>query len=248
MSIHRIQFYANTLLQPATAIVILPENKIDGQVALEPHNHRYSTLWLLHGLADDNEAFIQNTAICQYANQHNLAVVLPNMARSFYTDMVHGPQYWTYLTQELMPRLQFDYPLATTMATNYVAGTSMGGYGALKWFLTAPHQFQGLGLLSPVVDTTAFNTENPQIMPDYSLVFNSENSVDFKQLLTQLTFKTTQKIYHSIGQQDFLRDQNEVLRPTFQASACQYRYVTYQGGHDWQAWNPQLAQMLDWLL
>ena len=44
--------------------------------------------------------------------QHNIvAVIMPNVYRSFYMDETNGLPYWTYLTEELMPELRRMLPL-----------------------------------------------------------------------------------------------------------------------------------------
>lgn len=57
---------------------------------------------------------------------------MPEVQRGFYTDMVYGPAYFTYITEEL-PRLCASlFRVTEDPARTYIAGLSMGGYGALK--------------------------------------------------------------------------------------------------------------------
>ena len=41
------------------------------------------------------------TSIERYALEHGIAVVMPNVNRSFYVDMKHGLNYYTYVSQEI---------------------------------------------------------------------------------------------------------------------------------------------------
>lgn len=61
-------------------------------------------LYLLHGLGDDHTAWVRRSNIDRYANREGIAVIMPEVQRGFYTDMVYGPAYFTYITEEL-PRL-----------------------------------------------------------------------------------------------------------------------------------------------
>ena len=58
-------------------------------------------LYLLHGLSDDDHSWLDNTALVRYASDMQLVIVMPQVHRSFYTDMVEGGAYWTFLTEEL---------------------------------------------------------------------------------------------------------------------------------------------------
>ena len=70
---------ASESLRMATAVdVILPDKGDLSEV---------KTLYLLHGLTDDCTGWTRYTAVERYAREHGLAVVLPEVQRSFYTDM-----------------------------------------------------------------------------------------------------------------------------------------------------------------
>ena len=61
-------------------------------------------VYLLHGLSDNCSGWSRYTAVERYARDCGAAVVMPEVQRSFYTDMALGPRYFTYVSQEL-PRL-----------------------------------------------------------------------------------------------------------------------------------------------
>ena len=62
------------------AFVVLPE------YPAQPQN----TLILLHGLSGACDTWNRRTSIERYAQKHNLAVIMPEVQRSWYTDMVYG--------------------------------------------------------------------------------------------------------------------------------------------------------------
>ena len=55
--------------------------------------------------------------------------------------MAYGKKYWTFVTEELPQLARSFFPLSEKREDNFVAGLSMGGYGALKWAFRKPHQF-----------------------------------------------------------------------------------------------------------
>ena len=89
-------------------------------------------LYLLHGLGDDHTAWVRRSNIDRYANREGIAVIMPEVQRGFYTDAVYGPAYFTYITEELPPPVRVAFPGDGRSRPHFIAGLSMGGYGALS--------------------------------------------------------------------------------------------------------------------
>lgn len=95
-------------------------------------------LYLLHGLSDNHSCWLRRTAVDRYAEEYGIAVVMPEVQRSFYCDMAHGPAYFTYIADELPQICQRLFRLSDKREDTFIAGNSMGGYGALKAALSRP--------------------------------------------------------------------------------------------------------------
>lgn len=93
---------------------------------------KHPTLYLLHGLSDDHTIWLRRTSIERYVASMGLAVVMPAVHRSFYTDMDKGYRYWTFISEELPALARSFFPLSDKREDNFAAGLSMGGYGAFK--------------------------------------------------------------------------------------------------------------------
>ena len=111
----------------------LPPRKAAGRKA--------PVLWLLHGLSDDHTAWQRRTSIERYASERGLAVVMPSVDRGFYTDMAAGPRWWTHVSEELPRLVAAMFPVSARREETFVAGLSMGGYGAFKLALRQPRRF-----------------------------------------------------------------------------------------------------------
>jgi putative tributyrin esterase len=136
MALLQVSFFSNTLGMSMQMNVILPQ---------QDHNEKIPVLYLLHGMSDDHTAWIKNTAIERYVSDRNLAVIMPSTHLGWYTDMAHGNKYWTFISEELPKITQsFFKHLSDQREDNFVAGLSMGGYGALKMGLKASKGFQPL--------------------------------------------------------------------------------------------------------
>ena len=102
-------------------------------------------LYLLHGLSDDASIWMRLTSIERYAERRNLAVVMPDGGRGFYTDALKGARYWSYVAEELPELMHKIFKLPKGAKNTFAAGLSMGGYGALKLGLRRPEEFSAVG-------------------------------------------------------------------------------------------------------
>ena len=133
--------------------VVIPYDLFDREGRPKPFTR---TLYLLHGLRQNADAWQRMSSAERFANYYGYALVMPDAQRSFYTDMAHGPRFFTYLTEELPEIMQAMFKIPADPAHTYVGGLSMGGYGALACGLSHPERFMGVGAFSSVADLRKF--------------------------------------------------------------------------------------------
>ena len=89
------------------------------------------------------------------------------MHRSFYTDEAYGGRYWTFVSEELPELVGRFFRVSERREDTFVAGLSMGGYGALKLALRQPERFAAAASLSGALDVAALarspRAEDPTI-------------------------------------------------------------------------------------
>ena len=98
----RCDFFSDALGLSTSMTVILPQ-QTSGQIGMRgtAPDADPPVLYLLHGLSDDDTIWLRRTSIERYVSAMGLAVVMPQVHRSFYTDEARGLRYWTFLTEEL---------------------------------------------------------------------------------------------------------------------------------------------------
>ena len=101
MALLNVTFKSHILNMDCGANVILPQSS-PGNLLEKP----FKTLYLLHGLSDDHTAWTRWTSIERYAAEYNLAVVMPNVCRSFYADKKDSYQYFKFVSDELITIMQ----------------------------------------------------------------------------------------------------------------------------------------------
>ncbi|NUS57267.1 MAG: esterase family protein, partial [Streptomycetaceae bacterium] len=98
----RCDFFSDVLGLSTSMTVLLPQ-QAESQIGIEAVADAGAppVLYLLHGLSDDDTIWLRHTSIERYAGQRGLAVVMPQVHRSFYADEAYGLRFWTFLSQEL---------------------------------------------------------------------------------------------------------------------------------------------------
>ncbi|MBN1764701.1 MAG: hypothetical protein JW860_05540, partial [Sedimentisphaerales bacterium] len=163
MSRFQCSYQSKALHVPTTITVTLPFPCFDPVTSNESlediygSRKKFKTLYLLHGAFADSGSWSLYTRVEQYADELGLAVVMPSVGNSFYADLLHGPGYWTFVSEELPRFVRSVFPLSDKPEDNFAAGLSMGGYGAFKLVLNKPEEFAAGISLSGVLDIfTAF--------------------------------------------------------------------------------------------
>ncbi len=126
---------------------------------------RYKVLWLLHGTSGDFSDWIRWSMIEIYANENNLAVVMPSTHNASYTNWPGfggGYNVYDYILKELMPMMYSWFPISDKQEDNFIAGLSMGAQGALKFALTHPEKFAGAAMLSACPHDYAYQLTTPK--------------------------------------------------------------------------------------
>ncbi|MFW6158581.1 MAG: alpha/beta hydrolase [Planctomycetota bacterium] len=253
----RIQcdFFSDTLGVSTSMCAILPQ-PAERQIgmAASAGGERHPVLWLLHGLSDDHTIWSRRTSIERYVAPLGLAVIMPAVGRSFYTDMARGGRYWTFVGEELPEIARSFFPLSDARDANFVAGLSMGGYGAFKLAFRRPDRFAAAASLSGALDPGDIARRAPDKRGEYENVFGrldrfagSEN--DLFHLAEQLagSDRPVPALYQCCGTDDDLLDQNRRFRDHARALGLELDYEEGHGAHDWAFWDRWIGRVLDWL-
>ncbi len=251
MALIRCDFFSDVLELSTSMTVILPQatSAQIGMTGVVGTSRRHPTLYLLHGLSDDDTIWLRRTSIERYVAPLGLAVVMPQVHRSFYSDESHGGRYWTYLSQELPKIAQSFFPVADTRADTFVAGLSMGGYGALKWALRHPERFAAAASLSGALDVGSGFLEadlQDRIFAGRPVAGTPD---DLFWLLEESARARTDlpALYVACGTEDELVGQSRRFAAAAQASGVPVTVSLGPGEHEWDYWDARIQDVLAWL-
>jgi len=238
-----ISFPSKCLGRDAEVKVLLPNpDKYDKE-------QRFPTLYLLHGLNDCADTWLSRTCLERYCDDHRLAVVLPTANRSFYCDMIYGDAYFTHVGQEIPEICEAMLPLVPDDAHRYIAGNSMGGYGAYKIALKHPGKFAKVAALSGVMDINAMIHDFPECERDWQLCFGGSMAPEQEDILKLLSkAEIYPEMYQYCGTADFLAEGNRRFCRLCEELKIPLTSIWEENGiHGWCCWEQQLPHMLDWL-
>ena len=253
MALITIQFLSESLGRQCTVQVVVPQRQTGGEIGIANNAtaEKYKTLLLLHGLSDDYSIWARRSSIERYATERGIAVVMPSADRSFYTDTASGDAYYTYISQEVLKIAREFLPLSEKREDNFIAGNSMGGYGAMKIALKNPDKFSAAVGLSSVADVDKFmRVHTPNLK---SGIFGNVEKIPDSEDLFALTTAGSKnpvkpRLYMIEGTGDFMLEENRRLQAHIKTLDYDFTYEEYEGVHDWNFWDTYISKALSWLL
>lgn len=212
------------------------------------------TLYLLHGLSDDDSMWVRQTSIERYATARGLAVVMPQVHRSYYSNEVHGGAYWSFLSEELPRLVERVFNLPSARDRTFVAGLSMGGYGAVKWVLRHPERFSAAASLSGALGLAARTRPGPGSLEPrlWDRIFDNRSIVggadDVLALLDPIAdMRDAPALYVCCGVDDPLFHENKTFVRTAQERGVSVQVDFGPGAHTWDYWDREIEKVVNWL-
>lgn len=252
-SLH-VEFYSDALKIDTGVEVIYPQN-----CARTPEPLRsvikppFQVLYLLHGIMRDQTSWIRFTNIEQYVMDMGLVVVMPTTGRGHYINQPHGYRYFDYITKELPEIMNNMFRISQKREDTFIAGLSMGGYGALHAAALCPEQYAAAASLSGVVDVGIFyDSDDFYSDAEKWMTFDNRDPRGGKDdLLVEIKAAKERgielpKMLCAVGRQDFLYPCNVA----FYEKARQLTEIEFweeDGDHVWEFWDRNIKKVLDWL-
>ena len=239
---------------PLTVQVNLPLNILlpnPGDMGTVPVSER-KVLYLLHGLSDDASAWQRYTQIEPLAAAYGLVVVMPSAGRSFYTDLLSGQKYFSYLTDELPQYLQDVFGLAPRREDTLIAGNSMGGYGAFKAAFLYPERYGAAASLSGVLSLAVLSLDpDDQRRHEFSKLFGDLDQLvgsphDPAVWLQRAAKNPTSlpRLFIATGRQEDIYPLSGGFHQACQSLGIASEYLEGDGEHDWFTWDRHIRWFL----
>lgn len=207
-------------------------------------------LYLLHGLSDDCTIWERRTSIERYAAEQGIAVVMPEVRRSFYCDEAVGEKYWTFVAEELPELVARTFRVSTAREDTFVAGFSMGGFGAFKLALNHPERFAAAASLSGALDPASLGLEHntghlaERVWGGRDLAGTADDLLGKLAAADPLSLPA---LFLDCGTEDALLEQNRRFIAAAEQHSVDLTSRLRPGDHTWEFWDQGIQDVLDWL-
>lgn len=217
---------------------------------------QFPVLYLLHGAYGDYSDWVRFSNIERYADEHQLAVIMPSAENSYYQDMKYGQKYVTYLTEELPGIIETMFPISEKREDTFVAGLSMGGYGALHLAFRCPEKYSACASLSGAVDIVevfkGIDQKEFYAPFHFERLFGNDFELEGSKSDLFALYKSQNtvmpKVFQSCGTEDFLYGINQLAYKKFTEIGVDITYEEHPGIHDWNYWDLHIQRAIKWFL
>ena len=262
MALAQVSFISSSLLRTVTINAIIPVEKPPFPGMPEKEEKPLKTLYLLHGIFGHYMDWLTSSRIQSLAQGKNLAVIMPSAENKFYVDNeasldMHG----AFIGEELVDFTRRLFPLSRKREDTFIAGLSMGGYGAIRNGLKYADTFSCLAALSSaliqdqVVASTYAIDHGPfgnrryyeSIFGDIDKLPGSDMDVRALVKNRLAENKPMPRIYLACGTEDSLIQNNRSFKDFLNENKVAVDYVEGPGEHNWVFWDSYIEKVLEWL-
>lgn len=246
--------------------IILPDYRgWTGSKDYYASGEKFKVLWLLHGSFGDYSDWLRKTNIELYATQRGIAVVMFSVMNTEYYGWPNfnlGYDPYGYLFDELMPLMHNWFPISSEPEDNFVAGLSMGGFGATLYGFNRPELFGGIGAFSGVPFDMESERESLELHNRLANVVKAHGGYDAYMKSPLNVWQKTKdyaaavekgeiqplKLYISCGDDDaIMYDEFLHYKELVEDLGLEARIDIGEGhGHTWEYWDISVQAALDY--
>ncbi len=258
-------FDSRALAGPMRFSIYLPP----GYHAPAEAERHYPTVYLLHGVGDDERAWPQfgrveatlDTLIAA-GELPPFIVVMPSGLKSWWVDSadIGGPgNFATAVRDDLPAHVEARWRADTGRDRRFVAGLSMGGFGALHLGFAHPERYRAVGALSSALWNRVQPGWKPADPDRMTRIFAGSFGQPFdpQRFLASHPRRYLSRvenppepfgIYLEAGDDDSFGTQFATLDlfEEFRDRNIPAKLRIDDGGHDWKVWRRALGPMLQW--
>lgn len=235
MARYLLEFQSGALYRNTEVIVYIPTMNLQETIQNKSNTpyqdqvKQYPLLILLSGFGSAKTAWEQRSNIEQLADQYKVALCMVGCENKWYVNYSPVDRWADFINEELPDFLYGNFISLSKNMPRYIAGCSMGGYGALRNYLEHMDLYQGCCALSPA---TRADNDLEHILKLKTL----------KDLFLE-TKNMEKNIYLSIGNKDFIFAQSLEFDAYIRETTKNVAYKVIEGyGHTWDLWNIEIAE------
>ena len=261
MANFQVTYFSQALARKTSFLASIPNDmRVELLPSLNVHQKRPTkALFILHGYTGMAENWVPEWMMEQY----NVAVFSASAENSFYLDAeATGHKYETMLAIELVDYVRKTFSLALRPEDTYIAGISMGGFGAIHTGLAHPDRFSKIAGLSSALIVNQIagmkpGEEGKSVLANYAYYAGcfgdldtvAERDANPEVLVKKLKAegKKIPEIYMCCGSEDFLIEPNREFHRFLTDEGVAHEYHESPGIHDGVFWAEYEPKVMEWL-
>ena len=212
-----------------TVWAFIPENVKD--------ENKFPTIILLHGYSGNYRQWDKLLNLQKMADEYGFIFVCPDgLYNSWYIDVPNnaGQRYESYFFNTLFPWMINELPVDQDRL--FIDGLSMGGHGAIRFFLQRPHLFKAAGSTSGVLDLRCSGLRKTDLKKKLG-AYNANVWKDYTAIgqIGKQNIGNTPMII-DCGLQDHLLDCNRDFVKVGRKAGYNITYIEKNGKHNGKYW------------
>lgn len=249
-----IEVFSKAMNKSLKAIVVKP-------AGIEGLEHELPSVYVLHGAWGNHLDWHKNVKkpdlLQSLADLYQIILVTPGVAPfSYYYDspLMDSVQYETYISKELIPFVDANFPTIKDKNSRAITGLSMGGHGAMMIAAKHPELFSAAGSMSGVmnIDVRTWvgneSTQEERRKSQREMLGEIEYDYPFSPytavgLVNQMKQNGIALII-DCGVDDFLIETNRQLHQLLLENDTPHEYTERPGAHTWDYWTDALPYHL----
>lgn len=229
------------LAKPDTILIYKP--------ATYNESEKFPLVYLLHGYSENYRQWSQTTDLQKLADQYQFIIVTPDGFTSYYINSPtnKSSRFEDFFFNELIPKVHQSFSIDEKNI--FISGLSMGGYGALRYFILHPDYFNTAGSTSGALEIDALNFQHVSLQfwqtsrmtDDLTSILGNPKTVNWNQysistlLKQQVDFK--RPFLFDCGTEDILLSNSQQLKKLTDSLTIPATFILQPGGHTTEYWS-----------
>lgn len=254
MPLFKTSFVSYTLKRNVDINIMYPgltPDEINSGIKTHKRKGKYPVLYLLHGYWGSNNSWHSYSSAERYAEEYNIVIITFSAENNSYVDMndfvqktsdnLFPPDYYTFLEKELPDFVQSYFFVSRRKEDTYIAGLSMGGYGAMIHGFANAKKYNAVGAFSPV--TTLQNNRFGDWNKLPKRIREKYEPIEIIKKADKLPH-----FYYSYGTLDYLLQCQDWFEEELNKLNIDHVCHKREGyKHEWRLWDEELDKFLQWL-
>jgi len=233
-----LEFHTKSLARRTRLDLVIPSLNLGGSLKNQDNNYyqnrteKFPLIIFLHGFGDDEKAWQNNTQVIKLCEENKIAACFINGENKWYLNLGPIDNYYSLIEEEVTDFLYGNFTCLSKDMPLFIAGVSMGGYGALYHYLKNTDKYAACVALSPA------------IRPDRL----DESKFGFLRDLFLENKKSKLEVYLSVGENDFIIESSKGLNQFLIENnvGVEYKFIP-NCDHSWLTWAQEIFPVFEYL-